>query len=298
MPRSDLLNQPWGIQFFVVNSGETPLDHWSFNVVLRHAGFAPIPLKTQVEGQPLLPRQAAYITWPSPRPFSADEVGVWAIEVTVAIKDTAGSDTTRRGTTNTFTVLNRIVTPTLLSQFRAAPVAEGIEVRWQFSDAREIASIALERAEAVVGPWLAAGSERRVEDGSTVTVDRDVEPGRTYFYRLEATTGDGRTLTFGPVAGTAIAQVTEFALARLSPNPSADAVRIDYTLPRAARVRLRILDIQGREVAVLADGVLPAGRHQATWRGDRRGEPVPAGLYFVRYETPVQNLVRRLVRIR
>lgn len=43
------------------------------------------------------------------------------------------------------------------------------------------------------------------------------------------------------------------------------AVRLAFALPRESRVRLRVIDLQGREVAVLANGTLPAGRHEASW---------------------------------
>jgi len=50
---------------------------------------------------------------------------------------------------------------------------------------------------------------------------------------------------------------------------SAD-VRIDYTLDRPAKVRIRILDLRGRVVAVIADGELSAGAHDAVWSTAKR----------------------------
>ena len=42
---------------------------------------------------------------------------------------------------------------------------------------------------------------------------------------------------------------------------------VRFGLPVAAPVRLRVLDLQGRGVAVLADGLWPAGRQSVTWDG-------------------------------
>jgi len=39
------------------------------------------------------------------------------------------------------------------------------------------------------------------------------------------------------------------------------------TVPRAANVRLSVVDLQGREVAVLAEGVYSPGRHEIRWDG-------------------------------
>jgi hypothetical protein len=86
-----------------------------------------------------------------------------------------------------------------------------------------------------------------------------------------------------------------FAL-RVSPNPSAGPVTIEYTLPREDRVRLRVFDVAGREVARLVDGVRPAGRHVAGWHSTTGS--TPAGIYLVRYETPAGTWTRRLALLR
>jgi hypothetical protein len=70
--------------------------------------------------------------------------------------------------------------------------------------------------------------------------------------------------------------------------------RIVFAMPRAAHVKLSVIDIQGRTVAKLADGELPAGRQERTWDAARAG----AGVYFVRFETPGFHAERRLVVIR
>ena len=86
---------------------------------------------------------------------------------------------------------------------------------------------------------------------------------------------------------------TEFALAPLAPNPARGAVRAEFELPREGHVRLTVMDLQGREVAVLADRTYPAGRHEASWNA---GRSVPAGMYFVRMVTGGRAWMRRLVR--
>lgn len=78
-----------------------------------------------------------------------------------------------------------------------------------------------------------------------------------------------------------------FAL-RVSPNPSAGPVTIEYALPGEARVRLSVFDVGGRELARLVDGMRPGGRHVASWRSAR------SGIYLVRYRTPAGTSTRRL----
>jgi DNA-binding beta-propeller fold protein YncE len=90
---------------------------------------------------------------------------------------------------------------------------------------------------------------------------------------------------------------TEFALASPMPNPSRGAVQVEFALPRDARVRVSVIDLQGREVALLADGVLPAGRHSRSWSDDAPHRAA-AGIYFVRLAADGRTWVQRIVRIR
>jgi streptogramin lyase len=84
---------------------------------------------------------------------------------------------------------------------------------------------------------------------------------------------------------------TEFALARPWPNPATGPIQLRFALPRESQVRLSVFDLQGREVAVLEDGVRPAGNHEAQWNAARP----TAGIYFVRLATAGRSWTQRFV---
>ncbi len=65
-----------------------------------------------------------------------------------------------------------------------------------------------------------------------------------------------------------------------APNPFSGRSTVAFTLPQAAEVRLAVYDVLGREVAVLADGLRAAGRHEAAF--DAAGLPAGAYLYVLR----------------
>jgi len=67
-----------------------------------------------------------------------------------------------------------------------------------------------------------------------------------------------------------------------------------FSVPRSAAVRLSVVDLQGREVAVLVNGTYHAGRFQVNWDGRSDRGAVPAGLYFVRFSSPDRNVVTRV----
>jgi chitinase len=86
-----------------------------------------------------------------------------------------------------------------------------------------------------------------------------------------------------------------FALRHVVPNPSRGAIRVEYTLPAEAPVRVSVHDVQGREVAELVEGVRTAGRHTAAWNGRSGGAPVAAGIYFVRCRSDDRTAIARFV---
>lgn len=78
------------------------------------------------------------------------------------------------------------------------------------------------------------------------------------------------------------------------PNPFNSTTRVEFTLPAAAPVELRLFDVQGREVRTLTAGVYAAGRHELRLEA----RDLASGLYFVRLVTPTQHLSRPVLLLR
>lgn len=76
----------------------------------------------------------------------------------------------------------------------------------------------------------------------------------------------------------------------VGPNPARGPVTVRYTLGAAATVRLRVVDVRGREVWAV-DAARSAGAHAD--RLDTSG--LAPGVYAVRLDTPGGGAVRRLV---
>jgi len=105
-------------------------------------------------------------------------------------------------------------------------------------------------------------------------------------------------IAIGPTATSDVAEalpVSEFALSPPWPNPGVGLIHLSLATPRSGHVRLVVFDVQGREVAVVADGVMPAGRHELTWDGRSRGAALPAGIYFARMASDGRTWVQRIV---
>jgi hypothetical protein len=102
------------------------------------------------------------------------------------------------------------------------------------------------------------------------------------------------TLIDGVTAVASGAVVERLAIRNVAPNPARGRIAIEYSLPHAERGRLSIVDIQGRIVAVLADGVLPQGVGHANWISRRSGP----GIYCVRLESGGSTVERRFATTR
>lgn len=60
------------------------------------------------------------------------------------------------------------------------------------------------------------------------------------------------------------------------------------------QVKLSVYDLLGREIAVLVDGVMPAGSHSVRFSGDG----LTSGMYFVRLQTADHVLVRSITLLK
>lgn len=79
----------------------------------------------------------------------------------------------------------------------------------------------------------------------------------------------------------------EFSLAQNYPNPFNLETQIVFQMPTDELVQLTVFDILGRQVAVLVNATLQAGRHQITWEGrDANGLRVSSGMYFYQLRAP------------
>jgi hypothetical protein len=78
------------------------------------------------------------------------------------------------------------------------------------------------------------------------------------------------------------------------PNPFNEAVKIAYELPRTESVRVHVMDVLGREVALLLDEVKVAGKHELIWNP----KSLASGIYFICLRTESTRRVNKLVHVK
>lgn len=91
----------------------------------------------------------------------------------------------------------------------------------------------------------------------------------------------------------------KFFLSQNYPNPFNPTTRIEFVLPEASFVTLKVYDLRGVEIRTLAAGRLPAGPGAVVWDGlDRNHQPVASGMYFYRLEAGDFAETRKMVLLK
>jgi hypothetical protein len=85
----------------------------------------------------------------------------------------------------------------------------------------------------------------------------------------------------------------------IRPNPGGGRQDLLFALARSRPVDLRVVDLSGRTVVRLLDGVLDAGRHTVSWSGqDSGGRPVASGPYFLELRSDLGVARSTVVRLK
>jgi hypothetical protein len=80
------------------------------------------------------------------------------------------------------------------------------------------------------------------------------------------------------------------------PNPMTNSTMIEYSLPVAQDVSLRIYDVSGKLIKNLVNARKEAGTHRITWNGkDESGNMVASGIYFYQLQSSGKNITRKLI---
>lgn len=117
------------------------------------------------------------------------------------------------------------------------------------------------------------------QTGGSVTSTPAVAGGMMY-----VTSQDGYLYAFGNVIDIDESERTPPSSFAVYPNIFRKGASIMYSLDKPGRVSIKIYDISGREIRVLADGYANAGKHRMFWkRIDNENRLVQPGVYVCRF---------------
>jgi len=172
-----------------------------------------------------------------------------------------------------------------------------IELNWSVS--ADVTSWNLYRGKRGEGFELLAAGLRGDQVNAINYVDRTVEAGLAYRYRLEAEEGSDLSMTTEEI----MVPVRNVRLYQNHPNPFNPSTSIPFTVPGGMEsrrgVQLAVYDASGALVKTLVAGALAGGRHEARWDGrNERGESVASGVYFVQVSSGGFKEARKMILLR
>ncbi len=81
---------------------------------------------------------------------------------------------------------------------------------------------------------------------------------------------------------------TTFQLSQNYPNPFNPTTTIEYYVPVTSRIKIRVYDMLGKEVRLLANKTVTPGSHTVQWDAAN----LPSGVYLINMETGSTVLTR------
>ncbi len=174
-----------------------------------------------------------------------------------------------------------------LSAFTCGFGGGAVRLTWRTESETDSYRWTVLRADADTGPYREIG---RLDAAGNSTaprfyawLDADVQPGHTYYYRLEELDLSGEVAHYGPVIATVPAGTARVLASAAHPNPFRERTTISYQLAAPGRVTLRIYNAAGQLVRVIGDAPGERGTNHAVWNGsDQQGNRAAPGVYFFR----------------
>jgi hypothetical protein len=179
-------------------------------------------------------------------------------------------------------------------EYQVDETAKTAKLIWQFRHSPDVKAIAM-------------GSVQRLADGMTVIGWGTASPAVTEVrldgsvaleFRLPDSLVSYRALVYPWSQSTIVSAIREekpipqtFSLEQNYPNPFNPSTRIQFGLPRRARISLKVYDMLGRVVATLVEGEKAAGNYSVQFDGGR----FPSGTYLYRLITPERSITRTMI---
>jgi hypothetical protein len=163
------------------------------------------------------------------------------------------------------------------AQVSLQATSDAVEVTW-YTDGSTSTEVNHVERRSEGGEWKVVGLPVEEDGGALSYVDRTVQPGARYGYRLMVSPAGAAEVPYGEVWVDVPLRAT-LALMGARPNPSYGMPQIALSLPNASPSQLEVFDVSGRRVAEADMAGMGMGTHLVQLRTK---SPLVPGTYMVR----------------
>lgn len=185
-----------------------------------------------------------------------------------------------------------------LRNLRAESDDRTVTLRWT-AEAADLQGFVVERSsngqdfQPVAELGRAEAKRSAVSDVPEFSYTEESVTGQVVFYRirLQGTNGNERTSGTIKIGLGADEERLPVRLLGNFPNPFSEATTVAYEVKERTPVTITVFNIQGHEIAELADGPKTSGYHEVSFEAS----DLPSGTYFVQLTTPGGEQSDRMV---
>jgi len=233
------------------------------------------------------------------------------------------------GSSGTFRLDNLKITSTLdnplpvkLSTFKAIPGNQNVTLQWTTASEVNNKGFMVYRSQHATDNYqildtyetnkALKGAGNSSSMNTYTYVDRTVENGIQYWYKIADVDVSGNQILHGPVSS--IPRMPEsssgmevlpeaFKLKQNYPNPFNPATKITLDIPDVGEpelyLNLSVYSVTGVKISTLYDGNIRPGAHSFFWNGkNSMNRLVPGGIYFYHMKTDYYQDTRRMCLLR
>jgi hypothetical protein len=178
-----------------------------------------------------------------------------------------------------FTVSVTAVTPVELSSFTASIIGSDVRLNWSTATEINNSGYKIDRMNVNSTDWETIASIKGNGNSTMmhdyIYTDKNLNAGR-YSYRLVQMDFNGTTTIHKLQGEVIISAPANFGLSQNYPNPFNPSTLIKYQVPENSNVNIKIYTTDGKEVAQLVNGEVPAGTHEVLFNAAH----LSSGVYY------------------
>lgn len=187
--------------------------------------------------------------------------------------------------------------PVELSSFTSNVNRNSVELNWSTAAESNNSGFEIERKEVSSTQWSKAGFVAGKGNSNTASnynfADRNL-PTAKYNYRLKQIDFNGNYKYYDLSNEVIVGIPVKFELSQNYPNPFNPSTSINYELPVAGFVSMKIFDISGKEVAQLVNDVKDAGYYTVKFDASK----LSSGMYFYQIQAGDFVSVKKMVLVK